>query len=168
MPLDSPGESIVERACDLASRVVLVGMVVIIAAEVIARLFHYSFEVVDELGGYLFVALTFLSIPVALMGGAIHQVEFVLSKLSRQRRAVFGAAFSLLSLAFCGVMLWQLTRLVLRSRASDVRASTVLDTPLWVPQSLMVIGMAALIIAFTRLLIFQLRTAFEKNVRPDA
>ena len=45
--------------------------------------------------------------------------------------------FDVLSLLFCVVLLWQLTRFVAASYRSEDAASTLLGTPLWIPQALM-------------------------------
>lgn len=147
------GETLLERSCRVACEITLLAMVVLISAEVIARMANFSFEVVDEIGGYLFSALTFLSLPVALIGGAYHQVEYVRQRLGRRGRATGGIVFTLLSLMFSVVLLWQLWRLVFRSFTSGVIAPTLLGTPLWIPQSAMLIGVAALTLSLLRMLL---------------
>jgi TRAP-type C4-dicarboxylate transport system permease small subunit len=169
-PADTLTETAVERACRVACEVVLVAMVVSISAEVVARMAHFSFEIVDEVGGYLLSALTFLSLPVALIGGAYHQVEYVRQRLGRRGRAASGIVFTLLSLAFAAVLAWQLWRLVWRSFAAGVTAPTVLGTPLWIPQSAMLIGVAALIYALVRMLLAHgraLRAAGAQRRQPS-
>jgi TRAP-type C4-dicarboxylate transport system permease small subunit len=149
----------VERMCRILCEATLLAMVVLISAEVVARMANFSFEIVDELGGYLLSALTFLSLPVALVGGAYHQVEYVRRRLSRRGRAVEGAVFTLLSLVFAVALVWQLWRLVYRSFAANVMAPTLLGTPLWIPQSAMLLGTAALIYSLLRVLRAQARAA---------
>ena len=146
-------ETLVERACRIACEIALLAMVVLISAEVVARMAHFSFEIVDEIGGYLLSALTFLSLPVALIGGAYHQVEYVQQRLSQRGRAISGIVFTLLSLVFAVALIWQLWRLVYRSLASGVTAPTLLGTPVWIPQSVMLIGVAALIYSLFRFLL---------------
>jgi TRAP-type C4-dicarboxylate transport system permease small subunit len=70
---------------------------------------------------------------------------------------VSGIVFTLLSLTFCLLLAWQLWRLVTRSYASSVIAPTVLGTPLWIPQSAMLFGTAALIFSLARVLVHQSR-----------
>jgi TRAP-type C4-dicarboxylate transport system permease small subunit len=150
-------ETLVERICRAACEVALLAMVVLISAEVGARSVGFSFEFVDEIGGYLLSALTFLSLPVALVGGAYHKVEYVRQRLGRNNRAVVAIAFTLLSLLFAAVLLWQLWRLVYRSLASNVVAPTILGTPLWLPQSAMLIAVACLIFSLLRVLLAEVQ-----------
>ena len=156
-------ETLVERSCGVLCEIALAAMVVLISAEVVLRQFHYSLELVDELGGYLLAALTFLSLPVALAGGAYHQVEYVQQQLGARGRAVSGIVFTLLSLTFCLLLAWQLWRLVTRSYSSSVIAPTVLGTPLWIPQSAMLIGTAALIFSLARVLLNQSRRLVREH-----
>jgi TRAP-type C4-dicarboxylate transport system permease small subunit len=156
-------ETWVERGSRILCEAVLLGMVVMISAEVVARLFHFSFEFVDELGGYLLSALTFLSLSVALIGGAYHQVDYLQDRLGRRGRAVSGVVFLSLSLIFALVLAWQLWRLVTRSFASNVVAPSILGTPLWIPQAVMLLGVAALIYSLVRMLHARIRTLRESN-----
>jgi TRAP-type C4-dicarboxylate transport system permease small subunit len=154
----SSGPSQVENTSETLCALFLVAMIVLIGAEAIARnVFGTSLQVTDEVGGYLLVALTFLSMPVAEAHGAFHRVELVQSKLSPSARIISQIVFDLMSLIASGLITWQLTRLVLNSwRAEDV-APTPLQTPLWVPQASMAIGMALLCFALIRTMIAKAR-----------
>jgi TRAP-type C4-dicarboxylate transport system permease small subunit len=156
-------ETYIERACRILCEVALLAMVVMISGEVVARLFNFSFEMVDEVGGYLLSALTFLSMPVALIGGAYHQVDYFRLRTGPHMQAGSSMIFTLLSLAFACVLAWQLVRLVIRSHGSSVVAPTMLGTQLWIPQSFMLLGIAALIYALLRIFLAQLATL--KSVR---
>jgi len=150
-------EGVVEKVCRILCELTLVVMVLVILVEIVARLFNHSFQVKDELGGYLLSALTFLSLPVALVGGAYHQVEFFHSWLGPRSKAVADLIFTALSLGFALALEWQLWRLVSRSYASNVLAPTLLGTPVWMPQVFMLLGCAALIFSLGRVLIANLR-----------
>lgn len=141
----------VERACLAAAGTCLVAMVLLIGAEVLARsFFHYSFEVVDELGGYLLVAVSFLSLAPALASGAFHSVELVRSRLSPRAGQWSDRLFGALSLLFAGVMLFTIARYVWQTHAQGDVAPTSLQTPLWIPQLSMPLGMLALLWTLAR------------------
>lgn len=154
----SSGPSPIENASEALCALFLLAMIVLIGAEAIARnVFGTSLQVTDEVGGYLLVALTFLSMPVAEAHGAFHRVELIQSKLGPSARIVSQIVFDLMSLIASGLVTWQLTRLVLNSwRAEDV-APTPLQTPLWMPQAAMAIGMALLCFALIRTMIAKAR-----------
>jgi TRAP-type C4-dicarboxylate transport system permease small subunit len=154
----SAGASPIDIAAEAICSLFLLAMIVMIGAEAIARnILGTSLQVTDEVGGYLLVALTFLSMSVAESHGAFHRVEFVQMRLSPSARIVSQIIFDLISLAASALVTWQLIRLALNSfRAEDV-APTPLATPLWMPQSSMGIGMALLCLALLRTIAAKVR-----------
>ena len=135
----------VENACLWLTGACLVALVAVIMVEVVTRsLFHYSFELVDEVGGYLTVAVTFLALAPAQARKAFHSVELVQRRLSARAQRRWQAGFLGFSLAFALVTLGMSVRFVWRSWQQGEVASTAWQTPLWIPQCVMLLGMAAL------------------------
>ena len=94
-----PGSTLVEDACETICALFLVVSIVLIAAEAIARnVFATSFQITDEVCGYLLVALTFLSMSVAEAHGAFHRVELVQARLSFAARLISQMVFDFVSL----------------------------------------------------------------------
>jgi TRAP-type C4-dicarboxylate transport system permease small subunit len=153
---EPPGETahaagVVEKTCALLSGLALVALLVLVGVDILTRwAFNFSFEVSDELGAYMLVAIAFLSLPVSHINGAFHRVEFVQSRLSRRARLLSGFAFDVLSLAVGAIFLWQFMGLLRSSWRFGDHAPTYLETPLWIPRSLLVIGMAALCLSLLR------------------
>ena len=146
-------ETIVERVCKLACAAALVVMLVVIGVDVVTRsLFNFSFEISDELGGYMLVVITFVSLPVCQINDSFHHVELVQSRLSPFGRAVSNVIFDLLSLAFCVLLFWQLIRFQISSFRFGDQAPTYLATPLWIPRIAMLVGAAALCFSMMRTL----------------
>jgi TRAP-type C4-dicarboxylate transport system permease small subunit len=144
-------ETLVERACKLACVAALVVMLVVIGTDIVTRsLFNFSFEISDELGGYMLVVMTFVSLPVCQINDSFHHVELVQSRLSPLGRAVSRVVFDVLSLAFCLLLFWQLVRFEISSFRFGDQAPTYLATPLWIPRSAMMIGAAALCFSMMR------------------
>jgi TRAP-type C4-dicarboxylate transport system permease small subunit len=150
----SSGPSQIENGSELLCSLFLMAMIVLIAAEAIARnVFATSLQVTDEIGGYLLVAMTFISMSVAEAHGAFHRVELIQARVGKTVRMISQIVFDLMSLGASALVTWQLTRLTINSwRAEDV-APTPLQTPLWLPQSTMAIGMALLCFALLRTII---------------
>jgi TRAP-type C4-dicarboxylate transport system permease small subunit len=156
-------ETIVERACKLACVAALAVMLVVIGTDVVTRsLFNFSFEISDELGGYMLVVMTFVSLPVCQISDSFHHVELVQSRLSPRARALSRVIFDVLSLAFGLLLFWQLVRFQISSFRFGDQAPTYLATPLWIPRIAMAIGAAALCFSMLRTLaanVAALRTA---------
>jgi TRAP-type C4-dicarboxylate transport system permease small subunit len=152
-PLRAAPEGPVERLCIFTCMAALVVMLGVIGVDIMTRaLLNFSFEVSDELGGYMLVVITFVSLPVCQVNDSFHHVEFVQSRLSARGRAISHVIFDLLSLAFAMALLWQLIRFEMSSWRFDDHAPTYLATPLWIPRLAMVVGAAALLFSMVRTL----------------
>ena len=152
------GESFPERLCKWASEAALIIMLVVIGADVFTRyLLNFSFEIADELGGYMLVVMTFVSLSVCQANNAFHQVELVQARLGPRGRALSAAIFDLLSFGLAALLLWQLVKLELSSYRFGERAPTYLETPLWLPRLAMAIGVAALCFSIARTFLAHVR-----------
>ena len=109
-----------------------------------------SLQITDEVGGYLLVAISFLSLSVAQSRGAFHHVELIQANLKARARLLSGLVFDFLSLAACTIITWQLIGLEMNSWQTGDTAATPLGTPLWLPQLVMPIGTALFCIAIIR------------------
>ena len=133
-------------------------MLVVIGVDIFTRyVLNFSFEVADELGGYMLVVMTFVSLSVCQVNNAFHQVELVQARLSPRGRALSAAIFDLLSFGFAALLLWQLIKLEISSYRFGERAPTYLETPLWIPRLAMAIGVAALCFSIIRTFLAHVR-----------
>jgi TRAP-type C4-dicarboxylate transport system permease small subunit len=94
---------------------------------------------------------------VAEAHGAFHRVEFVQVRLGFRARMISQVVFELISLVASVIVTWQLTRLAINSWHAEDVAATPLQTPLWLPQSSMAIGMLLLCFELIRTMIAKLR-----------
>src|SRR5712691_4624390 len=138
-------EGPVEWICKVLSEAALVVMLVLVAVDIVTRwVFNFSFEVSDEVGGYMLLVITFLSLAACHANGSFHEVEFVPARLAHRARSLSQLIFGLLSLLACGLLAWQFACFEMSSwRYGDV-APSYLATPLWLPRLAMVLGMLAL------------------------
>jgi TRAP-type C4-dicarboxylate transport system permease small subunit len=146
-----PAPTLLEKICMWICEIAIVAMGAIVILEIVTRnLFGFSFEMSEEIGGYIIVGITFLSLPVCQVYRSYHHVQFIQSRLSPKLQALSHLLFDLLSLLFCAVLLWQLIRFVATTYRSEDVAPTLLATPLWIPQALMPIGMLAATVSLLR------------------
>src|SRR5256885_12132637 len=152
------GEGPVERLCKWTSEAALIIMLVMIGGDILTRyVLNFSFEIADELGGYMLVVMTFVSLSVCQANGAFHQVELVQARLSARGRALSAAIFDALSFGLAALLLWHFIRLELSSYRFGERAPTYLETPLWLPRLAMAIGAAALCFSIVRTFLAHVR-----------
>ena len=139
-------------------------MVVIIGAEALARsTAGIALELADELGGYLLVAITFLSLPVCQSTRAFHQLDLLQHRLTLRARRISTVIFDLLALAFSAVVLWQLSRMEWLSWITGDVTPTEWQTPLWIPRLVMPLGMAALCATLLKKLVVDFRRVDETS-----
>lgn len=146
-----PAPTLMENACMWVCEIAILVMGAIVITEIVTRnLFGFSFEMSEELGGYIIVGVTFLSLPVCQVYRSYHHVQFLQSRLTPRMRALTHLLFDLLSLLFCVVLLWQLIRFVATTYRSEDVAPTLLATPLWIPQAMMPLGILGATVSLLR------------------
>lgn len=145
------GPSSLESSAEWLSCATLLVMIGLIGAETVARnVFETSLQVTDEICGYLLVAITFLSLSVSEAHGAYHRVELIQARMSVRHRLWLQLFFDGCAWVVSVLVAWQLGRLAWNAwNAGDV-APTPLQTPLWIPQSVMGLGMAMLCLSLLR------------------
>jgi TRAP-type C4-dicarboxylate transport system permease small subunit len=151
-------QGVFEWVCSQLAKIALVASMIVIGAEVVMRnIFHYSWEGTDEVGSYLVVAVTFLSLAACQAYGGYHELQTVKMRLPPRTRALLNASLYLVCLISCFILLWQFSRLVTVSYRNEDASMTALHMPLWIPQLSMPIGIAALCIALTKSIIGEIK-----------
>jgi TRAP-type C4-dicarboxylate transport system permease small subunit len=129
-----------------ASELAMWALVGITFVEIVARTFwSHSFGMSDEIGSYLMIALVFMSLPACQVGKVFHQVNLIQGRLSPRWRLVSALAIDVLCLFCIAVLTWQMGRLAGNSWRSGEVNINGLDIPLWIPQGVVVLGMAGLV-----------------------
>ncbi len=147
--------SLFDRAVGLLTRagIALSALTLLVALAAIGYgvamryLFNRPIPWVDELVGYLLVAMVMLAAADALRKGEHIAVDIVTERLGRRGRRVTAAA-GLLAVAVCGAFLieegWGM---VAFSRMIGIVSTGSLAVPIWLPQLLIPIGGALLLLA---------------------
>jgi TRAP-type C4-dicarboxylate transport system permease small subunit len=157
-PADARPFNVLERASLWLSAICLIGMVLLILAEVILRgLFNSTTEHSDELVGYFLVGLSFLSLALCQSRGAFHRVEMVQMRLGPRGQAVSALIFNLLSFGYIALTDWYFLQFVMSSYRREAAASTVLATPLWIPETAMIVGVTMLLIVLGKAIVDDIR-----------
>jgi TRAP-type C4-dicarboxylate transport system permease small subunit len=150
--------NLVERLSLWTSAFCMAGMAILILAEVLLRgVFNTTTEHSDELVGYLLVGISFLSLALCQSRGAFHRVEMVQMRLGPRGQAVSALVFDVLSFAYIAVTNWYFLQFVLSSYRREAAASTVLATPLWIPETVMIVGATLLLIVLGQAIVRDVR-----------
>jgi TRAP-type C4-dicarboxylate transport system permease small subunit len=159
----------IERVCELIAIAALAVMVTVMTVDVVTRNFlGFSFQISDEVGGYMLVVATFFAIPVALIKGGLHKVVFVENRLAARTRLKLQIGVGLVSLFVCLVIEWQLVRYLISSFKSGSHSMTGLGTPLWLPQAAMPIGFGLFCIVLAAFVAADIRSARSPAPPADA
>jgi TRAP-type C4-dicarboxylate transport system permease small subunit len=160
--MSTPGEGRpldpIERLSLWLSSACMIGMVGLMLAEIVLRGgFNSTTEHSDELVGYLLVGISFLSLALCQGTGAFHRVELVQMRLGPRGQAISALVFDVVSFGYVALTAWYFLQFVMSSYRREAHAATVLETPLWIPESVMVLGATLLLIALGRTIVRDVR-----------
>lgn len=147
-----PIERAAEATISLGHRIAQLAifcMMALITADVVARnVFRKSLLISDEVSGYLLVTMTFFGIAYSLRSGSLLRIEFILFSLPTRLRALVDVLFDIAALFVCVLLLRAMIRFTWITWEREAVAPTLIETPLWIPQLAMPLGMTILVIAF--------------------
>ncbi len=132
----------------LAAGYALLAQAVFTAVEIVARkLFNYSFQGVDELGGYGLAIMASLGFGFATLHRAHTRVDILLRVLNPRVRAFLHVVASTILFAIAVCMLWYSQSSLGETLLYGSIANSPLQTPLWIPQSLWLAGFVVFVVS---------------------
>ncbi len=136
----------------VASGYGLLVLSLLVGFEVISRkLFNFSLQGVDEIGGYVLAMVVAFGLSHTLIHRAHTRIDVILGWLPKSfQPALHFTAFASLG-GFAVFMAWRAITTLGESIEYQSIASTPLQTPLWIPQSIWALGLvifAILSVAF--------------------
>lgn len=132
----------------LAAELCLLAMVILIAVDVILRnAANRSLLITDEVSGYLLVAIVFFGAAHSLRSGAFLRIAFLFEAMPNRARAVMAVVFDAVAVVLTALLLYQLGRFTWRNWEFQNVATTLLETPLWIPQFAMFLGCSVFLVA---------------------
>jgi len=150
--------NIIERLSLWLSSLCLIGMTLLMLLEIVLRsVFNSTTENSDELVGYMLIGVSFLSLALCQSRGAFHRVEMVQMRLGPRGKAVSALIFDTLSFGYIALTTWYFVQFVMSSYRREAMASTPLATPLWIPETVMVVGAAMLLLVLGKAIIDDVR-----------
>jgi TRAP-type C4-dicarboxylate transport system permease small subunit len=120
----------------------LLAMVALTCLEILGRkFFAFSFQAVDELGAYTLAITSAFGFTLTLLNRGHTRVDFMMGRLTAGARAWLNAAAMLALAALALFAAWRGIAVLTESLEFKSTATTPLQTPLWIPQSLWLAGM---------------------------
>lgn len=106
------------------------------------KLFSFSLQGIDEVGGYTLAVVGAVGFSHTLLTRGHTRIDFLIGKLSIRIRSALNA-LAMISLAAMAVFaVWRCYAVFAESIEFQSRATTPLQTPLWIPQGLWLTGWA--------------------------
>jgi len=136
----------IAHACGVLAALAIVAILAMVCAETVLRQFQSSLLITDEIAGYLNAAAIFLGLAWTLREGGFIRVEILYDRAAGGLRQAIRWLIVLTAAAFTAILLWVCAKHVIYAFDRDTRAVSVLDTPEWIPQSVMVLGLAVLLL----------------------
>ncbi|MFZ6761791.1 MULTISPECIES: TRAP transporter small permease [Acetobacterales] len=153
----------------------LLGIFLVMMAQVILRGLAIQFPGADDISAYLCVSTTFFALAHTFRRGELIRVGLLLDRLSPPRRRVAeGVALALAAAGCAYAFYWTLDDVLFSYEIEDL-AQGALPVPLWIPKLAMPAGAALLLVAVLDELVTVLRgntpayvvAAMERAARGD-
>jgi len=134
----------VNRLAGLLAMLLVVYITGHILLEIVMRLFGTSTFVLDEFIGYAVATMTFLGLGYALERGSLVRVNVLLDRMPVRWHWLPDLASTLAALAAFAWLAWFWGQNVWRSYQRGTMSETLAETPLWIPEGMVLIGMLLL------------------------
>lgn len=145
----------------------VVVITVLVSFDVLMRYFLNEPQLfVDELAGFLQVAIIFLGLGYTFLSGGHVRVDLLTAHMRPARRARLRVVTLLLGAGLVLVVAWIAAEAVLTALDFG-RVSAVMLYPLWLPMALIPLGLLLLGLAMLWALVRQLRMLRVREIKPD-
>jgi TRAP-type C4-dicarboxylate transport system permease small subunit len=116
------------------------------------RVFNAPFLFVEELSGYIVLGIVFLGLAATLKAGGHIRVDIVLGRTAGAVRSALQVACLLAAAVWAGFVVAGSVRLLDEYWTQGVRSFAYLETPLWIPATVMLAGAVLLLLQILALL----------------
>ncbi len=125
------------------SAALFLALVVLIMTEIIGRsFFDYSTMLADEYSGYFYLAAMFFGMAYTFEQGGHIRISIITSRLGRSANRWVDVIAGLLTLAMLLFALYYSWNFMIESKEMDMVSEGVSETPLWLTQIPLVVGLA--------------------------
>ncbi|PHQ71424.1 MAG: C4-dicarboxylate ABC transporter permease [Sneathiella sp.] len=143
---------ILSKAAAVFACAILVAMTMMILYEIILRTFFASSTyVLDEFVGYGVAVMTFMSFALALRDGVFIRVNLVTANVGPKVRRILEVGSCAVGTVLFTFLGYFILKLVMRNFENGVVSNSLAETPLWIPQGFVFLGVALLVLQFAAL-----------------
>tara|TARA_R110001606_G_scaffold361890_1_gene515601 strand:- start:3215 stop:3727 length:513 start_codon:yes stop_codon:yes gene_type:complete len=125
-----------------------------ILLEIVLRLFGTSTYVLDEFVGYAIATTTFLGLGYSLERNGLIKVNILNDRLPERHHWLLEFVISFVSFALFSWILYYWYINVARSFKRSITSESIAETPLWIPEGMVLLGLSLLCLTlFVRMLV---------------
>lgn len=136
----------------------MVLIVALIGVEIICRsVFRVSTMVADEFSGYLMVVAVLAGLGYALQTESHIRITILLGKLGPRSRCAMDLLATSVAIVVTLFICYHATLMVFDSYSYDMRADSISETPIFIPQVIVPIGLAGLLMQLLALFLRRCR-----------
>jgi len=133
--------------CTMIAGIGVCLMGVMLAANTISRyVFNNPWPFGEEYTAYILVLLTFFPLAYTLRKKGHVRIEIIIDHLAVKIRKWIIIAYTSIAIVVVGLMIYYGLELSIKSLKHNIKAVTVMQTPLWIPQMFVVIGLIVLLL----------------------
>lgn len=141
------------------SSTLFVALVILVMTEILGRsFFDYSTMLADEYSGYFYLGAVFFGLAFTFNEGAHIRINIVTSRLSKNGQKYIDIMAGVLTTTILSFALYYSYLFMEDSKEMEMLSEAVSETPLWLTQIPMTIGMTLFVFAS---LVFTLKRIFN-------
>jgi TRAP-type C4-dicarboxylate transport system permease small subunit len=123
------------------SSVFMIFIVALILIEIFLRtFFHTSTLISDEYSAYFFVVVVMLGLAYTFKDEGHIRITIILGKLNPKLNKILDIICLLIALALTVFMFYYSMKMVIDTRSLDMRADSIAETPVYIPQIALPVG----------------------------
>jgi TRAP-type C4-dicarboxylate transport system permease small subunit len=146
-------EKLAKFAAGLAAIYILVAAIGISIAALGRYVFNFNIHGVDELSGYMLVFVTYMGLAYGLRTDSHINIDVVMKRFSAKVINIMQVACCIVGLCVIGIYLYYANASLIESIEIEEKALTMLETPLWIPRSVICIGWIVMGFSMIRLMV---------------
>jgi len=130
------------------SSILFVSLVVLVMTEIIGRsFFDYSTMLADEYSGYFYLGAVFFGLAFTFNESGHIRINIVTSRLSKNSQRIIDIFAGILATIILSYALYYSFLFMVDSKEMEMLSEAVSETPLWLTQIPMTIGMSLFVLA---------------------
>ena len=141
----------------LASGLVLALTGLILTEIVLRSFFDHSTMIADEYSGYLYLAMVFIALGYTFREGGHIRITLLSSRFSPEGQRRIDIFATLVLLLLLGFIFYHSVRMVLDAYSFEMVSETVSETPIWITQLPIPVGIALFFLAALAYLLRRIR-----------